>query len=165
MDERKMYPNINPNMHLYINDKQLWGVVIPTKSQTVEVVFDDDTWIHENQFEFDKKSYQWPEKLFEFKDVGSGQADAELKIGEKEELIIQNIFQIAKSKFILFPVSENGQVKRGLIVELGDKLKNEKPTVKKTSAPPKEMIKPSILPQTNKSSVTDILFCGTDNDC
>lgn len=66
-------------------------------------------------------------------------------------MLIQNTFQIGKNKFLLFPVFETVNVKRGLIVELGDRTKGEKPKVTKTSAPPRELIRPGIVPQTQKN--------------
>lgn len=112
----------------------------------------------------DEGGNQWPEKLFDFKDLGEDEDDADLKIGEKEEVLIQYTFQIAKDKFLLFPVFETVHIKRGLIVELGDRSKNEKPKVRKTSAPPRELIRPGIIPQTQKVQVTDVLFCGGNED-
>ena len=79
-------------------------------------------------------------------------------------MLIQNTFQIGKNKFLLFPVFETVNVKRGLIVELGDRSKGEKPKVTKTSAPPRELIRPGIVPQTQKNQVTDPLFCGGNED-
>ena len=69
-----------------------------------------------------------------------------MKIGFNEKVLVQNIFQIAEDKFLLFPIFETVLVKRGLIIELGDKTKGEKPKVSKTSAPPRELIRPGILP-------------------
>ena len=92
MNERKMFPNIDPKMHLYIFNKELWGIKIPSRSDAREVDFEEDEWIHENQYVLDEAGHQWPEKLFEFKDIGAGESDPELKIAEKEEMIIQNIF-------------------------------------------------------------------------
>lgn len=164
MTERKMFPNIDPKMHLYIQNKELWGIKIPSKSDASEVDFEEDEWIHENQYVLVEAGHQWPEKLFEFKDIGEGEEDEELKIGAKEEVLIQNTFQIAKNKFLLFPVFETVHIKRGLIIELGDKSKGEKPKVSKTSAPPRELIRPGIIPQTQKNQVTDLLFAGGNED-
>ena len=72
MDKRKMFPNIDPKMHLYIYNKELWGIKIPSKSDAREVEFEEDEWIHENQYVLSKDGHQWPEKLFEFKDIGDG---------------------------------------------------------------------------------------------
>lgn len=30
MDKRKLLPNIDPQMHLYIHENQLWGIKIPS---------------------------------------------------------------------------------------------------------------------------------------
>ena len=92
MTSRKMYPNIDPKMHLYIFNKELWGIKIPSKSDAREVDYMDDEWIHENQYVLEETGHQWPEKLFEFKDIGEGEEDEELKIGAKEEVLIQNTF-------------------------------------------------------------------------
>jgi len=38
--------------------------------------------------------------------LGQGESDPELKLAEKEEVIIQNVFQIDNAKFLIFPFDE-----------------------------------------------------------
>lgn len=92
MTVRKMFPNIDPKMHLFISNNSLWGIKIPSRSDAREVDFEEDEWIHENQYVLDENGHQWPEKLFDFKDIGAGEEDPELQIGAKEEVLIQNTF-------------------------------------------------------------------------
>lgn len=153
-----------PKMHLYIFNQSLWGLEISGKTDTREVEFEEDKWIHENQFEFDESSDQRPKKLFDFKDIGMYEEDEELRIGAQEEVLIQNTFQIDKDKFLMFPVFDNVYVRRGLIVELGNRSKGEKPNVRKTSRPPRELIRPGIITQTRVNQVTDMLLCGGNED-
>ena len=48
MTNRKMFPNIDPKMHLFIYNSELWGIKIPSKSIAREVEFEEDEWLHEN---------------------------------------------------------------------------------------------------------------------
>ena len=79
-------------MHLFIHNQQLWGVKVPSRSTTREIDFEEDEWFHDNQHVFDVKGNQWPEFLFDFKDIGKDETDQQLKIGEKEDILIQYIF-------------------------------------------------------------------------
>lgn len=133
MTQRKLYPNIDPQMHLFIDQQCLWGVKVPSKSSTLEIDFDtDDRWFHDNQHVFDEKGHQWPEKLIDFRQIGEGESDSSLKIGQKEDVLIQYCFQIRKDKFLIFPLTDTVNVTRGLIIELGERHKKEKPKVTKT---------------------------------
>lgn len=146
MNERKMFPNIDPKMHLFLHNQCLWGIRMSNKSTTREIDFEEDEWIHDNQHVIDENSMQWPEKLFDFNEIGKGETDPELKINQKEDVLIQYTFQLSKDKFLVFPVYDSAQIKRGLFIELGDKSKKEKPKVKKTAPPPRELIRPGMLP-------------------
>ena len=79
-------------------------------------------------------------------------------------MLIQYTFQISKDKFLVFPVTDSVNVRRGLFIELGDRSKNEKPKVRKTAAPPRELIRPGMLPQKTKGVITDLLACGGNED-
>ena len=67
MNQRHMFPSVDPAMHLYIHNQCLWGIKLPSKSMTREVDFEEDEWIHDNQHVLDDKGHQWPEKLIDFK--------------------------------------------------------------------------------------------------
>jgi hypothetical protein len=47
---------------------------------------------------------------------------------------------------------------------MGDKQKKEKLRAKKIASPPIDLVRPGILPQTIKGTVTDILCCGGNED-
>ena len=66
MTQRRMNPNIDPKMHLFITGTELWGIKIPSKCNAREVDFEEDEWLHENQYVLDPNGHQWPEKLFSF---------------------------------------------------------------------------------------------------
>lgn len=88
MEQRKMFPSIDPQAHLYIHEGQVWGIKIPSQCITREVEFEDDEWIHENQHELDQQGHHWPEKYFDIADIGKDGDDPELKIAENEEVLI-----------------------------------------------------------------------------
>ena len=48
---------------------------------TNEVDFEEDSWFHDNQHEFDVKGHQWPEFLIDFKELGKDESDPQLQIG------------------------------------------------------------------------------------
>lgn len=164
MTQRKLYPNIDPQMHLFIYNQQLWGVKVASKSTTLEIDFEDDKWFHDNQHEFDEKGHQWPEMLIDFKEIGQDETDPQLKIGQKEDVLIQYCFQVRKDKFLIFPLTDTVNVTRGLFIELGDKHKKEKMQVTKTSPAPRELIRPGVCPQKTKGLITDMLFAGGNEE-
>ena len=96
--------------------------------------------------------------------VGKNSGDQTLQIGQREDVLIQYVFQISKNQFIVFPLTDTVLITRGLIIELGDKQKKEEPKVRKTAAVPRELIRPGVLPQKRKAIVTDILLCGGNED-
>ena len=49
-----------PIMHLYIFNKGLWGIEITGRSDTRSIEFEEDEWIHENQYKFFENSNQLP---------------------------------------------------------------------------------------------------------
>lgn len=87
-----------------------------------------------------------------------------MKIGEKEDVLIQYVHQIGRGKFLVFPLTDTVTVSRGLIIELGDKSKGEKPKVTKTPPPPRELIRPGVFPQKTKGAVTDVLLAGGNEE-
>jgi len=164
MYARNMFPSVDPQMHLYIHNQCLWGIKLPSKSVTREVDFEEDEWIHENQHVLDDKGHQWPEKLIDFKELGKDSGDPTLEIGQREDVLIQYVFQVAKDKFIVFPLTDTVLITRGLLIELGDRQKKEAPRVTKTLPVPRELIRPGVLPQKTKGAITDILLCGGNED-
>lgn len=121
MYNRHMFPSVDPQMHLYISNQCLWGIKLPSKSVTREVEFEEDEWIHENQHVLDEKGHQWPEKLIDFRQLGKNTGDPTMEIGQREDVLIQYVFQISKNTFIVFPLTDTVLITRGLIIELGDK--------------------------------------------
>ena len=151
-------------MHMYIHNQCLWGIRMSSKSITIEIDFENDAWFHDYQHTLDDKSHQWPEKLIDFKKIGEGQDDPDLKIASNEDILIQFCFQIAKNRFLIFPLTDTVSIKRGLFIELGDKSKGEDLKVWKTSNVPRELIRPGICPQKTKGAVTDMLLVGGNED-
>lgn len=78
MMQRKLFPSIDPQMHLYLQNQCLWGIKMASKSNTREIDFEEDAWFHDNQHELEEAGHQWPEKLVDFKELGQGLDDPEL---------------------------------------------------------------------------------------
>jgi len=87
MRNRKLYPCIQNEQHLFIKDNALWSLQITNTTSLREIDFEDDKWRHDDQFEIQAGSNVKPKKLFSFKSLGEGKDDPELKIAEDEEVL------------------------------------------------------------------------------
>lgn len=57
-------------------------------------------------------------KLFSAKDITSAAKEDSMKIAENEELVVQYIYQIDLTRFVVFPLRESVFVGRGLLITL-----------------------------------------------
>lgn len=50
MRNRKLYPCIQAEAHLFIKDNALWSLQVTNTTETKEIDFEDDLWRHDNQY-------------------------------------------------------------------------------------------------------------------
>jgi hypothetical protein len=48
MRNRKMYPSIDLQLHLFIHDNKLYGHHLDNNTPTTEIDFEEDEWRHDN---------------------------------------------------------------------------------------------------------------------
>lgn len=80
MRNRKLFPCIQSESHLFIKDNALWSLQITNTTEMEYIDFEHDLWRHEDQYIISKNSQAKTKKLFNFKDIGVNEADEELKI-------------------------------------------------------------------------------------
>ena len=118
--------------------------------------FEEDPWRQDNQYLIEDEN-MGPKLLFNFKKIGEGEDDNELKIDEKEEVLQHYIIALSHNKFLIYPLKEAIHLKRGLIVTCSD---GNITSVTKTSPPPIDLIRPGVSPQKQNGVIKDILFLG-----
>lgn len=111
MNKLKKFPNVDPYMHLFIKDKIVYGMKVSQGTETHLVDFEEDEWLHDYQHEIKDDTHHKPEKLFTIDELPLN------KDGKSEEVLIQNIVQIKRNMFIVFPLKDSVIVTRGIIVE------------------------------------------------
>ena len=87
MRNRRLYPCIQNEQHLFIKDNALWSLQITNTTSLREIDFEDDKWRHDDQFEITAGSNTKPKKLFDFKQLGEGKDDPDFKIADDEEVL------------------------------------------------------------------------------
>jgi len=65
----------------------LWSLQITNTTNLKFIDFEEDPWRHDDQYVITAGSNTKPKKLFDFKTLGEGSNDAELKIAEDEEIL------------------------------------------------------------------------------
>ena len=116
-----LLPSTNNNYILYIKNMVLYGLKVGGMTNTREVEFEEDEWLHDCHHEFrtsDGSGGNKLVKLITFSEVGADSADEELKIKPNEEVLIDYIYQAAANRFVVFPTRESVFIERGLIIDV-----------------------------------------------
>ena len=161
MRNRRLYPCIQNEQHLFIKDNALWSLQITNTTALREIDFEDDKWRHDDQFEITAGSNTKPKKLFDFKSLGQGSDDAELKIADDEEVLPQYVHHLNAYRYLIFPLKEALFINRGLIIDINPW---EEMRITKTAPPPERLLRSGISLQKTHGRVTDILCVGGNED-
>ena len=141
MRNRRLYPCIQNEQHLFIKDNALWSLQITNTTALREIDFEDDKWRHDDQFEITAGSNTKPKKLFDFKSLGQGSDDAELKIADDEEVLPQYVHHLNAYRYLIFPLKEALFINRGLIIDINPW---EEMRITKTAPPPERLLRSGI---------------------
>ena len=88
MRNRKMYPAINLQLHLFIHDDKLYGHHLDNNTIVTEIDFEEDEWRHDNQYVFGDKSLNAPEMILDLKSLQGEDLEAGVRLKEDEEVLL-----------------------------------------------------------------------------
>lgn len=150
-----MYPQINNEMHFFLQEKKLYGLTLTNNTPTREIDFEEDPWRQDYQYVLvppDDKAAQ----TIEYKAVLLIDLEEHM---EKDEVILPHyICRINKFKAAIFFLKESKQITRGVLVEFSPYAEK---TVKKLRGPPSDLFRPGCAPQNMDGMILDdILFLG-----
>ena len=74
------------------------------------------------------------------------------------------MFQIGKDRLIVFPLTDTVNLTRGIIIEIDSSGDGNQYKLRKTTKPPKDLIRPGICPQRKNGVITDLLFIGGNEE-
>ena len=124
-------------------------------------MFEDEIWLHDHHHEFNSTDGNRLNKLFSAKEITQAASEEAMKIQDNEELVVQYIYQIDLTTFVVFPLRESVFVGRGLILTLEKQEKNYMiNNIELIAAPPVELCRPGIKFHQTRGQLSDILFIG-----
>lgn len=156
MRNRKMYPSINLQLHLFIRDDKLYGHHLDNNTMTTEIDFEEDEWRHDNQYVFADKSLNAPELILDLKKFWEDDIDPKVKLAQDEEILLQYIVQLHKYKYLIFPLKDAIKISKAILVECEGGV----PRYTLMNGIPDELHRPGIALQKTNGRITDILFLG-----
>lgn len=157
-------PSCNSNYILYIKSGVLYGLKVGAQTNTREIDFEEDLWLHDCHHEFnttDGSSGNKVVKLITFSELGGD--DEDFKIKPNEEILIDYVNQVAANRFVVFPMRESVFVERGLIIDVdvsSGKIANIEKIPKPDLADGVELCRPGVNFFKSNGQLTDILMIG-----